>query len=131
MTKRTYTYDETHAASLEHFHGDGLAADVFTGKYALQDLKGVLYEKSPDDMHNRLAREFHRIECNYENPTSLEVIKGLLSSWEVVPQGGPMSAIGNPYQIQSMSNCFVIGSPYDSYGGIMRTDHEAPRWRWI
>lgn len=120
----TYTYDEVRSASRTYFSGDELAADVFAGKYALQDLKGVLYEKTPDDMHERAAREFHRAESKYANPLAYEEIKRLLTSWEVVPQGGPLSAIGNPFQVQSLSNCFVIQSPYDSYGGIMKTDQE-------
>jgi len=120
----TYTYNEVRDASITYFHGDELAADVFAGKYALQDLKGVLYERSPDEMHERIAREFHRAESKYVNAISFEEIKRLLTSWEVVPQGGPLSAIGNPYQVQSLSNCFVIQSPFDSYGGIMKTDQE-------
>jgi len=120
----SFTYDEAHAASLTYFAGDELATDVFCGKYALQDLKGTLYELTPDDMHHREARELARAELAYPNPVSEDVIYELLSSWKVVPQGGPMSALGNPYQIQSLSNCFVIESPYDSYGGIMKTDQE-------
>ena len=120
----TYTYDEVRDASVSYFSGDELAADVFAGKYALQDLKGVLYERTPDDMHDRAAGEFYRAECKYTNPLALEEIKRLLKSWEVVPQGGPLSAIGNPFQVQSLSNCFVVQSPYDSYGGIMKTDQE-------
>jgi ribonucleoside-diphosphate reductase alpha chain len=120
----TYSYNEVRNASVSYFGGDELPADVFAGKYALQDLKGTLYEKTPDEMHERVAREFHRAECKYVNPTSFEEIKRLLTSWEVVPQGGPLSAIGNPFQVQSLSNCFVIQSPHDSYGGIMKTDQE-------
>jgi len=119
-----YTYEEARAASVEYFSGDELAADVFAGKYALQDLRGQLYERTPSDMHLRLAKEFARIEARYPNPMSEEEVYGYLSRWEVVPQGGPMSAIGNPHQIQSLSNCFVIDPPYDSYGGIMHADQE-------
>lgn len=121
---RTYTYEEVRNASLEYFGGDGLAADVFAGKYALRDLKGNIYERTPADMHRRLARGFARIEAKYANPLSEDEIFDLLSSWEVVPQGSPMSAIGNDHQFQSLSNCFVIESPHDSYGGIMKTDQE-------
>lgn len=121
---KTYSYDDVRAASLAYFKDDGLAADVFAGKYALQDLKGTIYEKTPEEMHRRLAREFARIEAKYQNGMSEDEIFALLSDWSVVPQGGPMSAIGNPFQIQSLSNCFVIPSPYDSYGGIMKTDQE-------
>jgi ribonucleoside-diphosphate reductase alpha chain len=119
-----YTYDEARVASVSYFSGDELAADVFVGKYALQDLKGVIYELTPDGMHDRLADEFARVENSYVNPLSREEIRRLFASWEVVAQGGPMSAVGNPHQIQSLSNCFVIESPYDSYGGIMKADQE-------
>lgn len=121
---RSYSYDEARAASLTYFRGDELAADVFAGKYALQDLTGNIYELTPDMSHRREAREFARIEQRYSNPLDEETIYGYLSRWEIVPQGGPMSAIGNPFQNQSLSNCFVIESPYDSYGGIMKTDQE-------
>lgn len=121
---RTHTYGEVRDASLAYFDNDELAADVFAGKYALQDLRGNIYELTPTDMHRRLAREFARIEARYPNPLSEDEIFDHLSSWEIVAQGGPMSAIGNPYQVQSLSNCFVIPSPCDSYGGIMKTDQE-------
>jgi len=121
---RSYTYDEARTASLAYFSGDELAAEVFVGKYALQDLKGTLYESTPVDTHRREAREFARIEQKYQNPLSEETIFEYLSDWRIVPQGGPMSAIGNKFQVQSLSNCFVIESPYDSYGGIMKTDQE-------
>lgn len=121
---RTYTYEEVRSASLDYFKGDGLAADVFAGKYALQDLKGNTYELTPADMHRRLAKEFARAEARYPNPMSEDEIYEMLADWQVVPQGGPMSAIGNTFQVQSLSNCFVIESPYDSYGGIMKSDQE-------
>jgi len=120
----TYTYEEVRQASVDYFRGDGLAADVFAGKYALQDLKGNTYELTPTDMHHRLAREFARAESRYPNPMSEDEIFEMLADWQVVPQGGPMSAIGNAFQVQSLSNCFVIESPYDSYGGIMKADQE-------
>jgi ribonucleotide reductase alpha subunit len=119
-----HTYEEAMSASLDYFGGDELAAQVFVGKYALRDLNSNIYEKTPDDMHRRLAREFARIEQKYPNPLSEQEIYELFSSWDVVPQGSPMSAIGNPFQVQSLSNCFVIESPYDSYGGILKTDQE-------
>jgi len=121
---RSYTYDEARSASLTYFEGDELAAEVFVGKYALQDLKGTLYEATPADTHRREAREFARIERSYPNPLDEETIYDYLADWRIVPQGGPMSAIGNKFQVQSLSNCFVIQSPYDSYGGIMKTDQE-------
>jgi len=120
----TYTYDEVRKASIAYFNGDELAAEVFAGKYALRDQKGQLYELTPADMHRRLAKEFARIEAKYPNPMTEDEIYELLASWKVVPQGSPMSGIGNPYQLQSLSNCFVIESPEDSYGGILRADQE-------
>jgi len=119
-----HTYDDVHAASLAYYDGDELPTDVFAGKYALQDLNEAFYELTPADMHRREAKEFARIERGYPNPVSEEEIFELISTWKVVPQGGPMSALGNPYQIQSLSNCFVVESPYDSYGGIMKTDQQ-------
>ena len=121
----TYTHEQVIQASTEYFHGDELAASVFAGKYALQDLEGNYLEESPKDMHRRLASEFARIEQNYPHPMSEEEIYSLLENFKyVVPQGSPMSGIGNDYQIQSISNCFVIASPEDSYGGILKTDQE-------
>jgi len=108
-----------------YFDGDELAANVFITKYALTDKDGDIHETSPDDMHLRMAKEFARIEKKYPNPMSEDEILHLLKDFKyVVPQGSPMSGIGNPYQIQSLSNCFVIESPHDSYGGILKTDQE-------
>lgn len=122
---KMYTHQEALDASLEYFAGDQLAADAFVGKYALQDQQNHFLERTPADMHRRLAREFARIEKKYVNPMSEDHIFGLFDRYRyVVPQGSPMSAIGNPYQIQSLSNCFVIESPYDSYGGIFKADQE-------
>lgn len=119
-----YTQEEAFASSLEYFGGDELAASVFISKYALRDSGGNILEKTPADMHRRLAKEFARIESKYSNPVSEEEIYGYLSRWEIVPQGSPMSAMGNPYKVQSLSNCFVIDSPQDSYGGILFADQE-------
>ncbi len=124
---KTYTYDEALAASKSYFKGDELAASVWINKYAMKDSFGNLYEKSPDDMHWRLAREFARIEAKYPNPMSAEEIYELLRDFKfIIPQGSPMSGIGNTYQVASLSNCFVIGNdhPADSYGGIMKIDEE-------
>jgi len=111
--------------SLDYFDGDELAANVFVSKYALTDKEGCLHELTPDEMHVRMSREFARIEQNYPNPMPEEEIYGLLKDFKyIVPQGSPMSGIGNPYQIQSLSNCFVIESPHDSYGGILKVDQE-------
>jgi ribonucleoside-diphosphate reductase alpha chain len=145
---KTHSREEAYAASLEYFRGDELAADVFVSKYALRNLAGELVERTPTDMHLRLAKEFARIEQKYPNPMSEQEIFSLLADVDhieepkrlsmaleelaaqsrgmgaVIPQGSPMSAMGNPYQYQSLSNCFVIESPYDSYAGILKTDQE-------
>ena len=108
----------------EYFEGDELAPDVFM-KYALRDTAGNLLETNPDQMHRRLAKEFARIESKYSNPMSEEEIYLLLKDFrDVVPQGSPMSGIGNAFQLQSLSNCFVIDQPHDSYGGILFSDQE-------
>jgi len=124
---KTYTYEEAMAASLDYFEGDDLAASVWINKYAMKDSFGNLFERSPEDMHRRLAGEFARIEKRYPNPMSADEIYELLKGFNyIVPQGGPMTGIGNNYQVASLSNCFVIGhkKPADSYGGIMRLDEE-------
>jgi ribonucleoside-diphosphate reductase alpha chain len=124
---KTYSHDEAVEASIEYFRGDELAARVWANKYALKDSYGNLFEKSPDDMHHRIAREIHRIELKYKNPLPEELIYRVLKDFRyIVPQGGPMTGIGNDYQIASLSNCFVIGNDgsSDSYGGIMKIDQE-------
>jgi len=119
------SFNEAIEASGNYFGGDDLAANVFVTKYALTDRHGNIYEKTPDDMHKRMAAEFARIENAYPNPMSEDEIYQLFCNFKyVVPQGSPMSGIGNPYQIQSISNCFVIEAPHDSYGGILKTDQE-------
>jgi ribonucleoside-diphosphate reductase alpha chain len=125
--QRTFTFDEAFKSSKEYFRGDELAARVWANKYALKDSYGNLFEKNPDEMHIRLAKEIARIEKRYPNPMSEEKVYGLLKDFKyIIPQGGPMSGIGNKYQIASLSNCFVIGhkNPADSYGGIMKIDQE-------
>lgn len=124
-----YTYSQVFEASVEYFQGDEFAAKVFVDKYALQNLKGEFLELTPRDMHMRLAKEFARIEAKYPNPLSVDQIFDLIDRFKfIVPQGSPMSAIGNPYQMQSLSNCFVIQGVHsdklDSYGGIMLADQE-------
>ena len=119
-----HTYDEVYQASLEYFGGDELAASVFASKYSLPTLDGGLLEMTPADMHKRIAGEFSRIESGYENPMSYEEIFDLLSDWKIIPQGSPLSGIGNNNQVQSLSNCFVVAPPEDSYGGILFTDQE-------
>lgn len=122
---KTYTHEEALKASAEYFGGDELAASVFINKYALKDSKGNLYEKTPDDMHRRIAREIFRIEKKYPTPLEEGEIFELLKHFKyIIPQGGPMSGIGNDFQISSLSNCFVIGNEADSYGGIIKLDEE-------
>ncbi len=126
-TKTIYTQEEAFQASLAYFKGDDLAARVWLNKYALKDSEGNLYEKSPDDMHRRIASEIARIEAKYPNPMSENEIFDLIQHFKyIIPQGSPMTGIGNPYQIASLSNCFVIGNSgnSDSYGGIMKIDQE-------
>ena len=127
MEKQSYTYDEALKASLEYFDGDELAARVWVNKYAMKDSFGVIYEKSPEQMHWRIANEIARIESKYENPMSAQEIFDLLDHFKyIIPQGSPMTGIGNDYQIASLSNCFVIGidGEADSYGAIIRIDEE-------
>lgn len=124
---QTYTQDEAFNASVEYFKGDDLAARVWVNKYALKDSEGNIYEKTPADMHHRIAKEIARVEQRYENPmTEDEVFEAIKDFKYIVPQGSPMAGIGNPYQIASLSNCFVIGNDgnSDSYGGIMKIDQE-------
>ena len=127
MEKQSYTYDEALKASLEYFDGDELAARVWVNKYAMKDSFGVIYEKSPEQMHWRIANEIARIESKYENPMSAQEIFDLLDHFKyIIPQGSPMTGIGNDYQVASLSNCFVIGidGEADSYGAIIRIDEE-------
>ncbi|MDE6282786.1 MAG: adenosylcobalamin-dependent ribonucleoside-diphosphate reductase, partial [Muribaculaceae bacterium] len=127
MEKQTYIYDEAYDATLKYFNGDELAARVWVSKYALKDSFGNIYEKTPDDMHRRIASELARIEAKYPNPMSADEIFSYLKDFRyIVPQGSPMTGIGNDYQVSSLSNCFVIGldGAPDSYGGIIRIDEE-------
>ena len=122
---KTYTFQEALVASTKYFKGDELAANVWINKYALKDSFGNIYELTPDDMHRRIAKEIARVEAKYPNPLSEQQVYELLKDFTyIIPQGSPMAGIGNPYQISSLSNCFVIGNPADSYGGIIRTDEE-------
>jgi len=123
--KKTYTREEAIALSTEYFEGDTLAASVFVDKYALRNEHGELVEATPTEMHRRLAKEFARVDMKYPNPISEEEYFAAMDKFQrIVPQGSPMNGIGNDYQTTSISNCFVIGSPQDSYGGIMKTDEE-------
>jgi ribonucleoside-diphosphate reductase alpha chain len=120
--KKPHEFEEVHAAALEYFGGNELAADIWTKKYALRDNGGKYHELTPADMHRRLAREFARIEGKYPNPMSEQDIFALFKDFKhVVPQGSPMFGVGNPHQIVSQSNCFAIAT-VDSYGGICRAD---------
>lgn len=121
----TYSFKEALKASTEYFKGDELAANVWVNKYALKDSAGNIYEKTPDDMHRRIASELFRIEQHYPNAVPEKKLYELLKDFKyIIPQGSPMSGIGNNYQVSSLSNCFVIGNDADSYGGIIRADEE-------
>jgi ribonucleoside-diphosphate reductase alpha chain len=124
---KTYSFDETLAAATKYFKGDELAANVWINKYALKDSEGNIYESNPDQMHKRLAKEIARVEKKYDNSYSEQEIYDVIKDFKyIVPQGGPMTGIGNDYQIGSLSNCFVIGNDgsSDSYGGVMKVDEE-------
>lgn len=127
MKMKKYTFDEAYQASLDYFNGDELAAKVFVNKYALKDGFGDIFEKTPEDLHHRLASEIARIETKYPNPLSEKELFDLFDHFKyIVPQGSPMTGIGNTHQIGSLSNCFVIGIDglADSYGAIIKIDEE-------
>lgn len=127
MEQTKYTFDEAYDATLKYFGGDELAAKVWVTKYALKDSFGNIYELTPEDMHRRIAAEIARIEAKYPNPMSADTVFEVLKDFRyIVPQGSPMSGIGNNFQVGSLSNCFVIGldGEPDSYGGILRIDEE-------
>ena len=127
METKTYTAEEIRKASIEYFKGDDLATKVWATKYALKDSYGNTYELTPDDMHRRLAKEIARIEKKYPNPLSEDELFNLFRDFKyIVPQGSPMTGIGNEFQVASLSNCFVIGfdSDSDSYGAIIKIDEE-------
>ncbi len=124
---KTYSVEQAIKKSIEYFNGDELAATVWVNKYALKNSQGEIFELTPDDLHRRLAKEIARIEKQYPNPMNEDEIFDLIKGFKyIVPQGGPMTGIGNKYQIASLSNCFVIGNerPADSYGGILKIDQE-------
>lgn len=122
---KSYTYEEVLAKATEYFKGDALAANVWMNKYALKNSDGAFFELTPDDMHWRIAKEIARIEKKYPHPLSEEEVYSLLKDFKyIIPQGSPMAGIGNNYQVSSLSNCFVIGSDHDSYGGILKVDQE-------
>lgn len=124
---KTYSHEEALADAAKYFNGDELAANVWLNKYALKDSEGNIYESNPDQMHRRLAKEIARIESKYANPYTEQEIYDVLKGFKyIVPQGGPMTGIGNDFQIGSLSNCFVIGNEgnSDSYGGVMKIDEE-------
>lgn len=127
MEHKIYSYDEAFQASLQYFNGDELAARVWVNKYAMKDSFGNIFERTPEDMHHRIANELLRIEQKYPNPLSKEDIFDMLDHFRyIVPAGSPMTGIGNNYQIASLSNCFVIGidGDSDSYGSILKLDEE-------
>jgi ribonucleoside-diphosphate reductase alpha chain len=125
--KNEFTYEEAYEEAKVYFNGDELAANVWVNKYALKDSAGIIYENSPEMMHHRIAGEIARIEAKYPNSLSEKEIFDVIQGFKyIVPQGGPMTGVGNDFQIASLSNCFVIGNPVDSdsYGGIMKIDEE-------
>ena len=127
MESKIVKETEAKQASIEYFGGDELAAQVWVNKYALKDSQGNLYERTPADMHWRLAREIARVERKYPNPLSEQELFDLFDHFRyIVPQGSPMTGIGNNFQVSSLSNCFVIGvdGEADSYGGIFKIDEE-------
>ena len=101
----------------DYFSGDELAANVWLTKYALKDKNGNVTEETPDDMHNRIASEFARIEEKFGGPNALseQQIFDLIKNFDyIVPQGSPMMGIGNNYVNVSLSNCVVVASPNDT-----------------
>lgn len=127
IEQNVFTFDEALVEATKYFNGDELAANVWINKYALKDSAGNIFESNPDQMHRRLAKEIARVENKYDNSYSEEDIYDVLKGFKyIVPQGGPMTGIGNDYQIGSLSNCFVIGNDgsSDSYGGVMKIDEE-------
>ena len=122
---KTFSPDEAFVASVKYFKGDELAARVWVNKYALKDSYGNIFELTPDDLHRRLASEIAKIERKYPNPLSEDELFDLFKDFKyIVPQGGPMTGIGNEFQVGSLSNCFVVGNGADSYGGIIMVDQE-------
>jgi len=120
-----YSYNDVLEKSTKYFKGDKLAATVWINKYCLKNNEGELQEKSPTDMHKRLSKELARIESKYPNSLSEQKIFDLIDKFKyIIPQGSPMSGIGNNFKIQSLSNCFVIENPYDSYSGIFKSEQE-------
>ena len=127
-TNQTYSFDEAFQTALAYFGGDELAARVWVNKYAMKDSLGKIYEKSPEQMHWRIADEIARIEHKYKNPLAAQEVFDLLDHFRyIIPAGSPMTGIGNHHQVASLSNCFVIGldGDADSYGAIMRIDEAA------
>ena len=118
----TYTKQEVEKATLEYFKGDELATNVWISKYALKKKNGELTERTPDDMHKRLAKEFARMEEKFGGERALTEaqIYNLLKNFDyVVPQGSPMMGIGNNNVKVSLSNCVVVDSPQDNVSSIM------------
>jgi ribonucleoside-diphosphate reductase alpha chain len=140
---KAFAYEEVLKKSLDYFKGDELAATTWINKYAVKDKKGNYLERSPEDMHKRMAKEFAKIEKKYQdkdqthNPAHLSDYgrkrkalneKAIFEYFDqfkyIIPQGSVMAACGNDQMIASLSNCVVIPEVYDSYGGIMHSDQQ-------
>tara|TARA_B100000287_G_scaffold435384_1_gene503425 strand:- start:2081 stop:4501 length:2421 start_codon:yes stop_codon:yes gene_type:complete len=122
-----YTEEEVREATLQYFNGDELATNVFITKYCLRDKEGNLMEKTPDDMHDRMAKEFARIEEKHGGPRALsqEKIREYFNNFKyIVPQGSPMMGIGNDYVNVSLSNCVVVESPSDNISSIVNSGRD-------
>jgi len=124
--KKTYSYDEVYNATLDYFNGNELAANVVVTKYLLRNKEGDFLEKTPEDMHKRIAKNLARVEKKkFANPLSEQEIFSYLDKFErIIPQGSAMYGIGNKYQLVTSSNCYVLNPPSDSYGGIHNTDEQ-------
>ena len=136
-----YTYQDVLKTCLDYFGQDELAATTWINKYCLKDKSGNYLEKSPEDMHIRMAKEFGRIETNYlktdtisdnlstygkkRKPLTTDKIYDLFKDFKyVIPQGSVMYGLGNDQVIASLSNCIVVPSVLDSYGGVCHTDQQ-------
>jgi len=121
-----YSYEEAFNKSLSYFNGDELASKVFVDKYALRNNSDEILEDDPEKMHRRIAKELARIELKkFKKPLSEDIIFSYLDKFKkIIFQGGIMFGCGNLYQYITLSNCYVLESPTDSYSGICKTDEQ-------